>query len=108
MFGRASSLNRKCPQICRLTSKKIDGLAVSLGPGSFTGLRIGVTAMKGLSFALSRPIVGIPTMDVLAENLVLSRGYLCPVIDAKRGQLYCAIYKSDGRRIKKLSAPMIL
>ena len=91
-----------------LPLKKIDGLAVSLGPGSFTGLRIGVSTMKGLSFALSRPIVGIPTMDVLAENLVLSRGYLCPVIDARRGQLYCAIYSSDGRRVKKLSASMIL
>ncbi len=91
-----------------LPLKKIDGLAVSLGPGSFTGLRIGVSTMKGLSFALSRPIVGIPTMDVLAENLVLSSRYLCPVIDAKRGQVYSAIYKSEGRRIKKLSAPMIL
>ncbi len=91
-----------------LPLEKIDGLAVSLGPGSFTGLRIGLSTIKGLSFALSRPVVGIPTMDVLAENLVLSSQHLCPVIDAKRGQVYATIYKSDGRKIKKLSAPMVI
>ncbi|MEA3560723.1 MAG: tRNA (adenosine(37)-N6)-threonylcarbamoyltransferase complex dimerization subunit type 1 TsaB [Candidatus Omnitrophota bacterium] len=91
-----------------LTLTDIQGFVVGLGPGSFTGLRIGVSVIKALAFALSKPVVGIPTLDILAENVVLADTRICPVMDAKGGEVYSCIYKFDGKRIKRLSKYLIL
>jgi len=92
----------------RLRLKDIDGFSVSIGPGSFTGLRIGVTTVKGLAYVLKKPIVTVPTLDVIARNIKNFRGIICPVLDAKKGKVYACLYKSDGRVIKRISKYLLL
>ncbi|WP_441561215.1 tRNA (adenosine(37)-N6)-threonylcarbamoyltransferase complex dimerization subunit type 1 TsaB [Colibacter massiliensis] len=70
----------------------IDGIAVSVGPGSFTGLRIGLATAKGLSFARKIPLAGIETPRVLAWNFVDSAKAVCPLIDAQKGNVYVSLY----------------
>ena len=70
----------------------IDAIAVAAGPGSFTGLRIGSATAKGLGLALKKPLVEIPTVDALAYNLYDSRALICPIMDARRNQVYTGIY----------------
>ena len=74
----------------------IDGIAVSIGPGSFTGLRIGLATAKGLAFAWQVPIVGIETPTSLAWNFVGSADKICPLIDAQKGNVYASAYKWHG------------
>ena len=71
----------------------IDGIAVSIGPGSFTGLRIGLATAKGLAFAWQTPIVGIETSTSLAWNFVGNADKICPLIDAQKGNVYASVYK---------------
>lgn len=82
-------------EICKMTEsqiKDIDLIAVSAGPGSFTGLRIGSATGKGLGLACDIPIVSVPTMDALAYNLATPNTIVCSVMDAKRGNVYAGIY----------------
>jgi tRNA threonylcarbamoyladenosine biosynthesis protein TsaB len=72
------------------------GIAVGLGPGSFTGLRIALATAKGLALALDLPLAGIPTLEALAHNAALWRGEICALIDARRGHVYSARFRSDG------------
>ncbi len=89
--------------------KDVDGVCVSLGPGSFTGLRIGVATAKGICLSTGASIVGIPSLDILAQNAVLfSSGHICPVIDARRGQIYCSLYASDGGFVKRRSPYLVI
>jgi len=78
----------------RLDLHEIDGIAVSLGPGSFTGLRVGLSAVKGLALAAEMPVAGIPTLDALAYNLPFTPYQICPLLDARKGQIYTALYKN--------------
>ena len=78
----------------RLDLHEIDGIAVSLGPGSFTGLRVGLSAVKGLALATQKPAAGIPTLDALAYNLPFTPYQICPLLDARKGQIYTALYKN--------------
>lgn len=71
----------------------IDAIAVASGPGSFTGLRIGSATAKGLGLALDKPIVEVPTLEGLACNLWGAGGLICPIIDARRNQVYTGIYE---------------
>ena len=71
-------------------------IAVSAGPGSFTGLRIGAAAAKGMAFALGIPIVPVPTLDAIAYNMAGSCDLLCPLLDARRGEAYTGLYEFDG------------
>ena len=75
---------------------QLTAIAVSLGPGSFTGLRIGVMTAKTLAWSLNVPLVGIPTLDAMAWNLRYGRGLLCPVLNCRRGDVYGALYLADG------------
>lgn len=72
---------------------KVDAIAVAAGPGSFTGLRIGSATAKGLSFATGKPIVAVPTVDGLAYNLYGTDKIVCPIMDARRNQVYTGIYE---------------
>lgn len=77
--------------------KDLEGLAVSIGPGSFTGLRIGVSAVKGLALALGIPIAPVPTLDALAAILPFAALPVCPVLDARKGEVYASLYHwADG------------
>lgn len=87
-----------------LTVDDVDLFAVSVGPGSFTGVRIGVATVKGLAFGRGKPCVGVSTLEALAENLsVLPGALICPVMNARRGQVYTALFR-DGERLLPDSA----
>ncbi len=75
--------------------ESLDGIAVSEGPGSFTGLRIGSATAKGLGLALNRPLMGIPTVDAMAFQLFGCAHLICPVMDAKRQQVYTGLYRFE-------------
>jgi tRNA threonylcarbamoyladenosine biosynthesis protein TsaB len=70
----------------------IDGFAVAIGPGSFTGLRIGLATIKGLAHVLQKPLVGIPTLDGLAYNVQGVSGIICPILNARKNEVYTALY----------------
>jgi tRNA threonylcarbamoyladenosine biosynthesis protein TsaB len=76
--------------------KDIDGIAVSIGPGSFTGIRVGVSTARGLAQSLNIPLVGIPSLDALAFGVGTSGEVVCPMIDALRREIYSALY--EGRK----------
>jgi tRNA threonylcarbamoyladenosine biosynthesis protein TsaB len=81
-----------------LDLNSIDAIAVAAGPGSFTGLRIASATAKGLGLSLGCPIVSVPTVDALAFNLWGNTGIICPIMDARRGQVYTGLYSfaADG------------
>lgn len=84
----------------------IDAIAVAGGPGSFTGLRIGSATAKGLGLALKKPLIHIPTVDGLAYNLCYTDRIICPIMDARRNQVYTGIYQMDGDKLQVLEAQM--
>ncbi|QXM05207.1 tRNA (adenosine(37)-N6)-threonylcarbamoyltransferase complex dimerization subunit type 1 TsaB [Crassaminicella indica] len=90
---------------CEVTMKDIDIVAVAKGPGSFTGLRIGVATAKGLAHAQNIPVVGISTLDALAFNMPFSEGIICPILDARRNQVYTAVYKWENKDLYSIEKP---
>lgn len=87
-------------KMIELDLNSINAIAVSGGPGSFTGLRIGSATAKGLGLALGKPLIHIPTVDALAYNLVGSRDMVCPLMDARRNQTYTGLYRFDGNQME--------
>jgi len=79
-----------------LKLEDINGIAVSIGPGSFTGLRIGLGVAKGLSYAGSLPLLGIPTLDALAFSLKEMPHLICPILEAKKDEIYNAVFRGKG------------
>lgn len=87
---------------------EVDGIAISAGPGSFTGLRIGSATGKGLGLALGKPIIPVPTLDGLAYNMAWSDKLICPMMDARRNQVYTGLYEFDqDKLINKLKQKAI-
>ena len=84
-----------------LTFSDVDLLACAYGPGSFTGIRIGVATVKGLSWALEKPCVGVSTLEAMAWHGISAGGFICPVMDARRSQVYNALFEiRDGRPVR--------
>ncbi|TRZ95449.1 tRNA (adenosine(37)-N6)-threonylcarbamoyltransferase complex dimerization subunit type 1 TsaB [bacterium] len=86
----------------------IDYFACGLGPGSFTGLRVGLATIKGLAWSIDRPIVGISSLDILARNVGASSSTIVPVVDAKRSLIYCSAYKINGSYLKRIMPYQLL
>ena len=81
----------------------LGGLAVAIGPGSFTGLRIGLATVKGLAAASGTPVVGVPTLRALAWGLPFSRHPICPLLDARKGEVYCALFRwTEGGLVQEM------
>lgn len=87
--------------------KDLAAVAVSQGPGSYTGLRIGVSAAKGLCFALDIPLIAVDTLATLAAQAKINDGVVIPVIDARRMEVYSAIFDSDNHKIREVAAEII-
>ena len=86
-----------------IATADLDGIAVSLGPGSFTGLRVGLGIAKGLCVGAGLPLAGVPTLDCLAQPLWQRPGLIVPVRDARRGEVYACIYRAGGESLEKLT-----
>lgn len=85
-----------------ITAAELDGCAVGTGPGSFTGIRIGIATIKSLCYALDKPIVGVSTLEAIAYNLRWNEGLICPILDARRNEVYGAIFRG-GDEWQRLS-----
>ena len=86
----------------------IDLFACSEGPGSFTGLRIGIGTIKGLAYGLGKNVVGVSTLESLAHNIDVTDLVICPIMDARRGQVYNAIYKYEDEKLECITEPRAL
>lgn len=90
-----------------ITPHDLDGCAVGIGPGSFTGVRIGVATVKSLCYAVDKPIVGVSTLEAIAYNLRWTNGLVCPILDARRSEIYGAIFHG-GTEWQRISDDLCL
>ncbi len=96
----AGRLLQDIQSLFRLTGiglDQVDGIAVTTGPGSFTGLRIGLATAKTMALVNGKPLVGIPSLDVLVENVPYAPGLICAVLDARKGEIFTALYRKDAQ-----------
>ena len=87
--------------------KQLDAIAVSKGPGSYTGLRIGVSAAKGLCFALDKPLIAVSTLEALAHQIEVENGVIIPMLDARRMEVYSAVFDASFIQIRETQAQII-
>ncbi|WP_439129925.1 tRNA (adenosine(37)-N6)-threonylcarbamoyltransferase complex dimerization subunit type 1 TsaB [Polaribacter sp.] len=90
-----------------INSTKLDAIAVSKGPGSYTGLRIGVSASKGLCFALNKPLISIDTLTSLSHAISIESGYIVPLLDARRMEVYAAVFDQQNQKVRDIKAEII-
>jgi tRNA threonylcarbamoyladenosine biosynthesis protein TsaB len=93
--------------ITGLTTGDLDAYAVTRGPGSFTGLRIGISTVKGLAFATEKPMVGISALAVLAHQAPGSADLICPMMDARRNEVYWTLYRRENGGLKAIMAERV-
>lgn len=110
-YSHAEKLHVFIDEVLReagLDSKAIiDAIAVSKGPGSYTGLRIGVSAAKGLSFALDKPLISIPTLEILAHQVLCYDGVIVAMLDARRMEVYSAVFDAEYNQIRDTEAQIL-
>ena len=88
---------------CGVTPKEIDAVAVAAGPGSFTGVRIGVAAAKGFAWGGQLPCYGVSTLEAMALGLGVYNGYVCPVMDARRNEVYNALFRVENGKLTRIA-----
>ena len=93
---------------CGLTARDVEAVAVAAGPGSFTGVRIGVAAAKGFAWGAELPCYGVSTLEAMARNLGVYQGYVVPAMDARRSQVYTAVFHAQKGVLNRLEEDMAI
>ncbi|WP_299222755.1 tRNA (adenosine(37)-N6)-threonylcarbamoyltransferase complex dimerization subunit type 1 TsaB [uncultured Psychroserpens sp.] len=109
-YSHAESLHvfiNEVVKSAKINRENIDAIAVSKGPGSYTGLRIGVSAAKGLSYALGIPLISVSTLKALAYQINVSEGVIVPILDARRLEVYSAVYNSSFKQVRTIEAQIL-
>jgi len=109
-FSHAEKLHVFIEEVLRETNinkNQLDAVAVSKGPGSYTGLRIGVSAAKGLCFVLVIPLISTLTLEVLAQQVTCDDCYIIPLLDARRMEVYSAVFNSEKKQIRETKAEIL-
>jgi tRNA threonylcarbamoyladenosine biosynthesis protein TsaB len=109
-YSHAERLHVYIDQVLKqadIISSQLDAIAVSKGPGSYTGLRIGVSAAKGLCFALGKPLIAISTLEVLSHQVKTKEGIIIPMLDARRLEVYSAIFDNGYNRLRETQAQVL-
>ncbi len=109
-FTHAENLHPFIADVLKMANfqiKDLDAVAVSKGPGSYTGLRIGVSAAKGICFAADKPLISIHTLMILASQLSIENGFIIPLLDARRMEVYATVFDSKLNFIEKTTAKII-
>ena len=91
----------------KIEPSTIDAIAVSKGPGSYTGLRIGVSSAKGLSYALNKPLISVDTLKSLASQVKVEKGIIIPVLDARRMEVYASVFDAQINQIREIKAQVL-
>tara|TARA_B100000768_G_scaffold84152_1_gene79565 strand:+ start:2890 stop:3549 length:660 start_codon:yes stop_codon:yes gene_type:complete len=109
-YSHAEKLHSFIDQVLaesRTLKSSLQAIAVSKGPGSYTGLRIGVSAAKGLCFSMDVPLIAIPTLEALAHQAVIENGCIISMLDARRLEVYAAVFSSDNNQIRETKAEVL-
>ena len=109
-YSHAESLHVFIDEVFKSTKidlSKIDAIAVSKGPGSYTGLRIGVSAAKGLCYALGKPLISVSTLESLSHQIKIDQGYIVPMLDARRMEIYSSVFESNHNQIREIRAEIL-
>ncbi len=109
-FSHAERLHLYIDEVLKeagIDSKLLDAIAVSKGPGSYTGLRIGVSSAKGLCFALNKPLISVNTLKSLAMQVHISEGLIIPMLDARRMEVYSAVFDASNTQIRETQAEIL-
>ncbi|MGG7034989.1 MAG: tRNA (adenosine(37)-N6)-threonylcarbamoyltransferase complex dimerization subunit type 1 TsaB [Flavobacterium sp.] len=109
-YSHAEKLHVFIEEIIKETGldfKDLSAIAISQGPGSYTGLRIGVSSAKGLCFALNIPLIAVDTLQILASQVKVDNGFIVPMLDARRMEVYSAVFNSKLEKTKEVEAEII-
>jgi len=109
-YSHAESLHVFIDEVvksAKIDLSNIDAIAVSKGPGSYTGLRIGVSAAKGLCYALDKPLISVSTLESLSHQIKIDRGFVVPMLDARRMEIYSAVFEANLNQIREIRAEIL-
>jgi tRNA threonylcarbamoyladenosine biosynthesis protein TsaB len=109
-YSHAERLHVYIDQVLKeanITVNELDAVAISKGPGSYTGLRIGVSTAKGLCYAADKPLISVATLKALAHQITMDEGIIIPMLDARRMEVYSAVYDANHSQIRETQAQIL-
>ena len=109
-YSHAESLHVFIDEVvksAKIDLSNIDAIAVSKGPGSYTGLRIGVSAAKGLCYALDKPLISVSTLESLSYQVKIDQGFVVPMLDARRMEIYSAVFEANLNQVREIRAEIL-